>query len=67
MTWSFLQDVSRAVSRFSRGPVAAIFPSALFSSNWVAIPDWIEKMYFSIRSEIVIVFDPVGSKVLTVI
>ena len=45
MSWSFLQDLSKAVSRFSRGPVAGN-----------------HRHFFSIRSGIVIVFDPNGSK-----
>ena len=52
-----------------------LFPTSpgaqLVAGNWDALPDPIEKnvffdpskkTFFSIRSEIVIVFDPVGSK-----
>ena len=34
-TWTFLQYLSRAVSRFSRGCSCRKSPSALFRSNWV--------------------------------
>ena len=64
MTWSFLQELSKAVSPLSRGPVAGNHRQHLFDptgSNTIRTPDRIEKTFFSIRSEIVIVFDPVES------
>ena len=82
MTWSFPQDLSRAVSRCSRGPVAGnhrqhfFDPAGLQSHTgpvegnhlstfsihlgYNPMPD--KKTLFSIRSEIVMVFDPAGSK-----
>ena len=65
MTWTFLQDLSRAVSRFSR---------CLFAGNHLRCfsiqlgqirlqsPIGMKKTYFPIRSLIVIVFNPVGSE-----
>ena len=35
MSQRFLQHLFRAVSRFSRGAVAGVTPSARFRSNWV--------------------------------
>ena len=103
-SWSFFQDQSRAVSRFSRGPVAGSHRQYFYDStglNTITISDRIEenvvccffhrkhstsndlefsllvrsiqscfrsdrekqkkRRFFSIRLEIVIVFDPVGS------
>ena len=49
MSRSFLQDLSRAVSRFSRGPVAGNHRQHFFDpteSNTITIPDRIEKNSF---------------------
>ena len=50
MTWTFLQDLSRAVSRFSMRPVArnhlGYFYDS-FVSNTITIIDRIEKKVFS--------------------
>ena len=47
MTWSFLQDPSRAVSRFSRGPVAGNHRQHAFDSTGlqspIGSPSWIKK------------------------
>ena len=47
MTWSFLQDLSRAVSRFSRGPVAGNHRQHAFDSTGlqspIGSPSWIKK------------------------
>ena len=54
MAWSFLQDLSRAVSRFSRGPVAGNHRQHLFDPTgpkMITIYDRIEKNVF---------FDPIG-------
>ena len=65
---TFLHIPSRAVSRFSRGPVAGNHPSARFRSNWVKYDyyslrsDRKNKGTKKIRSGTGIVFDPVGSK-----
>ena len=50
MTWTFLQDLSRAVSRFSRCPVARNhlrYFSDPTGSNTIKNPDWIGKNVFS--------------------
>ena len=47
MSRNFLQDLSRAVSRFSRGPVAGNHRQHFFDptgSNTIAFPDRIEKI-----------------------
>ena len=70
MSRSCLQDLSRAISRFSRGPVAANSPSTLFRSNWVKYDYYYcivhrinEKAFFvSGQGLWSIVVDPVGSK-----
>ena len=65
MSRSFLQDLSRAVSRFSRGPVTGNHRQHFFDptgSNTIAIVHGIEITFFPIRSGVVIVFDAVGSK-----
>ena len=66
MSRSFLQDLSRAISRFSRGPVAGNHRQHFFDptgSNTITSVHRIDKKrFFSIRSGIAIVFDPVGSK-----
>ena len=49
MTWSFLQDLSRAVSRFPRGPVAGYHRQHCFDptgSNTITIVHRIEKKSF---------------------
>ena len=50
MTWTFLQDKSRAVPRFSRCPVARnhlrYFSDPTGSKNTITNPDWIEKYVF---------------------
>ena len=49
MTWSFLQDLSRAVPRFSRGPVAGNHRQHFFDPtrpNTATISDRIEKKHF---------------------
>ena len=66
MTWTFLRDLSRAVSRFFRCPVAGNY-LGYFSdptgSNTITIRDRIgKKRFFPIQSGIVIIFDPVGSE-----
>ena len=61
MSRSFLQDLSRAVSRFSRAQLQEITASAF--SNTIAFPDRIEKTIFRMQWTIVIVFEPVGSHV----
>ena len=55
MSRSFLQDLSRAVSRFSRGPVAGNHRQHFFDptgSNTITNVHRIEKMFF---------FDPIGN------
>ena len=65
LSWTFLQGLSRAVSRFSRCPVSCTNHLRYFSgptgSNTITIPDWIEKknIFFS-RSD-PIRFDPIRS------
>ena len=49
MSQGFLQDLSEAVSRFSRGPVAKNHHQHFFDptgSNTVRTPDRIEKKFF---------------------
>ena len=62
--WTLLQDLSRAVSRFSRCPVAGNhlrYFSDPTGSNTITIRDRIgKKTLFPIQSGIVIVIDPVG-------
>ena len=72
MNRNFLQDLSRADSRFSRGPVAANHRQHSFDptgSSTITIPDRIENnVFFSIRWTVVVVFCPSWiKKVLTVI
>ena len=45
-TWTFLQDLSRAVSRFSRCPIAGNhlqYLSDPTGPNTITIPDWVGK------------------------
>ena len=60
MTWVFLQHLSRAVRRFFRGPVAGNHRQHVFDPTGPQSPIGSKKTFFSIRSEIVIVFDPLG-------
>ena len=49
MNWAFLQDLSRAVSRFSTSPVAGNhfrYFSDKNGSNTMTIPDWIGNNVF---------------------
>ena len=65
MSRNFLLDLARAVSRFSRGPVAGNRRQHFFDptgSNTITTPDRIGKNVISIPWTIAIVFDPVGSK-----
>ena len=60
MSRSFLQELSRAVSRSSRGPVAGNHPEHFFDptgSSKITTPDRIENNVFSIRSGFVTQLD----------
>ena len=58
----FLQDLARAVSPFSRGPVGGNHRQPFFDpTGLLTIPDRIV-FFFDPIGEIVIVFDPVGYK-----
>ena len=65
MSRSFLQDVSRAASRFSEVQLQEITVrtfSIQLGQIRLQLPIGSEKTFFSIRWTIVIIFDPVGSK-----
>ena len=56
------RSISRAVSRFSRGPVEGNHRLHFSDPTGLQSPIGSKKTFFSIRSAIVIVFDPVGSQ-----
>ena len=65
MTWTFLQDLSRAVSRFSMRPVAGNhlrYVSDQLGQIRLRSGIGSEKTFFPIQSGVVIVLDPVGSE-----
>ena len=69
MSWTYLQDLSRAVSRFSRRSVAGNhlrYPSNPTGSNTITIPDWIGKnLFFSDPIPNRVFLDPIPDRVFS--